>query len=171
MIVDLCTGSGNLALALKHAFPPARVFATDLSAEALALAAENRERLGLEVILLEGDLFEPLPRDLYGRIDLLVANPPYVAEGEVGSLPVDVRRHEPRLALVAGPRGDEVLVRLAEEAYWWLGTGGWLFCEIGHDQADRALDLFGTYLDVEVRPDLAGRARYLVGRKGARCCS
>jgi release factor glutamine methyltransferase len=170
VIVDLCTGNGNLALALKHRFPPARVFGTDSSAEALALAQENADALNLEVTLLEGDLFEPLPGELYERVDLLVANPPYVAESDFDRLPVDVRDHDPRSALVAGPRGDEVLARIAEEAYWWMGTGGWLFCEIGETQSERALELFGAYLDVEVRPDLTGRPRILVGRKGGRCC-
>ena len=81
-----------------------------------------------------------------------------------------MRDHDPRSALVAGPRGDEVLARIAENAYWWMGTGGWLFCEIGETQSELALELFGAYLDVEVRPDLAGRPRILVGRKGGRCC-
>ncbi|MDR9449762.1 MAG: peptide chain release factor N(5)-glutamine methyltransferase [Acidimicrobiia bacterium] len=170
VIVDLCTGSGNLALALKHAFPAARVYATDLSPEALALAAENAANLALEVSFLEGDLFDPLPGELYERVDLLVANPPYVAESEFERLPVEVRDHDPRQALVAGPVGDEVLARIAADAYWWMGTGGWLFCEIGETQSERALELFGAYLDVEIRPDLAGRPRILVGRKGGRCC-
>jgi release factor glutamine methyltransferase len=170
VIVDLCTGSGNLALAFQHQFPQARVVATDLSSDALALAEENADALGLGVTFLKGDLFEALPVELYERVDLLVINPPYVAESEFDRLPVDVRGHDPRQALVAGPRGDEMLVRIADEAYWWMGTGGWLFCEIGETQSERALDLFGSYLDVEVRPDLTGRPRILVGRKGGRCC-
>ncbi len=170
VVVDLCTGSGNLALALKHRFPLARVFGTDLSSDALALAAENAGGLGLDVSFLKGDLFEALPHDLYERVDLLVANPPYVAEGEFDQLPVEVRDHDPRQALVAGPLGDEALARIAADAFWWMGTGGWLFCEIGETQSERALELFGAYLDVEIRPDLAGRPRILVGRKGGRCC-
>jgi release factor glutamine methyltransferase len=170
VIVDLCTGSGNLALALKHRFREARVFATDSSGDALSLARENAHSLELDVTFLEGDLFESLPADLYERVDLLVANPPYVTEAEFDDLPVDVRAHDPRSALVAGPEGDEVLARIAEDAYWWMGTGGWLFCEIGESQAERARELFGAYLDVEVRPDLTGRPRILVGRKGGRCC-
>jgi release factor glutamine methyltransferase len=170
VIVDLCTGSGNLALALKHRFPLAQVYATDLSGEALVLAKENAAALQLDVSFLQGDLFAPLPVDLYERVDLLVANPPYVTEAEFDHLPVDVRDHDPRRALVAGPHGDEVLAQIAADAYWWMGTGGWLFCEIGETQSERALELFGVYLDVEVRADLAGRPRMLVGRKGGRCC-
>jgi release factor glutamine methyltransferase len=170
VIVDLCTGSGNLALALQHHFPAAQVYATDVSRDALDLARENAERLDLPINVLEGDLFEALPGELYERVDLIVVNPPYVAESEFDDLPVDVRLHDPRVALVAGPAGDEVLARLAADAYWWMGTGGWLFCEIGETQSGRALELFGGYLDVEVRPDLNGRPRILVGRKGGRCC-
>lgn len=170
VIVDLCTGSGNLALALKHRFPDARVFATDLSPAALVLAQANAHRLGLEVVFVEGDLFAALPSELYERVDLLVANPPYVSEGEFATLPADVRDHDPKSALVAGPAGDEVLARIAEEAYWWMGTGAWLFCEIAETQAERALELFGAHLDVEVRADPAGKPRILAGRKGGRCC-
>ena len=167
VIVDLGTGSGCLALALKHAFPDTRVFATDTSEEALALAAENAALTGLEVAFLHGDLFAPLPRDLGGRIDLVVSNPPYVADGD--ALPAEVRDHEPHRALFAGPRGTEVLARIAEEAYWRVGVGGWVLCEIGDGQAAEALDLFNAY-DREVRRDLTGSDRILVARKGASCC-
>jgi release factor glutamine methyltransferase len=165
VIVDLCTGSGNLALALKHEFPTARVVATDLSAEALEVARANAERLGLEVQFLKGDLFEPLPEGLRGAVDLVVANPPYVAETEFWDLPVEVREYEPRVALVAGPRGDEALVRIAGEVGGWLARGGWVFCEIGENQAGRAAELFGQALEVTIERDLADRPRYVVARK------
>ena len=169
VIVDLGTGSGALALALKHAFPPARVFGVDISEDALALAKENAASTGLDVTFLHGDLFEPLPAALRGRVDLVVSNPPYVASGDLEGLPVDVRDHEPHRALVAGPTGLEVLERIADEGYWWVGIGGWVVCEIGETQADAAERLFFAF-DREVRPDLTGRDRILVARKGASCC-
>jgi len=169
VIVDLCTGSGALALALKHTFPAARVFATDIDPDALALAGRNAEAAGLEVALLEGDLFAALPERLMGRIDLLVANPPYVSEEEWAVLPPEVRDHEPRGALVAGPAGTEVLERIAEEAYWWLGVGGYAICEIGETQGERVLESFGAF-DRGIRRDLTGRDRFVVARKGASCC-
>jgi release factor glutamine methyltransferase len=169
VIVDLGTGGGALALALKRAFPEARVFGIDQSGDALALAEENVRRTGLEVELLRGDLFDPLPGRLTGRIDLVVSNPPYVAESEWPDLPSDIRDHEPRDALVAGPEGTEVLARIAAEGYWWLGVGGHLLCEIGETQGAAVLEMFGAY-DRGVRRDLAGRDRYLVARKGAPCC-
>jgi len=165
IVVDLCTGSGNLALALKHRFPWARVLGTDISSDALEVARANASRLRLDVELLEGDLFDPLPVSIRGRVDLVVANPPYVAEWEVADLPVEVRDYEPRQALVAGPRGDEVLSRIAEAAADWLAPGGLLLCEIGETQGDRALQLFGSTLEVEIRVDLAGKTRYVVTRR------
>ena len=169
VIVDIGTGSGCLALALKHSFAEARVIGTDVSEDALALAKANAERTGLEAEFLHGSLFDPLPRSLMGRVDLVVSNPPYVAEGEYPSLPPEVRDHEPRDALVAGPSGTEVLAQIADEAFWWVGIGGWVLCEIGETQGEEALRLFGAY-DREVRPDLAGKDRILVARRGASCC-
>ena len=168
-IVDLGTGSGALALALKHAFPTAPVYGTDLSEEALGLARENGAANGLNVAFLQGDLFDPLPLGLRGRVEMVVANPPYLSEGEWEQLPDEIRLHEPREALVAGPEGTEVLARLADAAYWWLGVGGWLVCEIGETQGEAVLGLFGAY-EREVRADLTGRPRFVVARKGAPCC-
>jgi release factor glutamine methyltransferase len=169
VIVDMCTGSGALALAIKHSFPQAKVFATDLDSEALALAAENAAALELDVTFLKGDLFEALPENLKGRIDLLVVNPPYVSEDEWSGLDAEITANEPRSALVAGPEGTETIARIADEAYWWLGIGGWMFCEIGSAQGVGADELFGS-LDREVRQDLTGCDRYVAGRKGASCC-
>jgi release factor glutamine methyltransferase len=167
VIVDLGTGSGCLALALKHAFPQARVYAVDLSADALALAEENAFLTGLDVTFIHGDLFAPLPDELAGRIDLVVSNPPYVAYGD--DLPAEIREHEPAEALYAGAEGTEVLARIADAALWMVGVGGWVICEIGDGQAGAAMRLFAAY-DREVRKDLAGNDRILVARKGASCC-
>jgi release factor glutamine methyltransferase len=169
VVVDVGTGSGVLALALKHAFPAARVIGIDLSPGAVELARANGAGAGLEVEFLRGDLFEPLEGALRGRVDLVVSNPPYVAEAEWAALPVDVRDHEPYSALVAGPDGTETIARIAAEAFWWLGIGGWVVCEIGETQGPAALGLFGDYA-CEVRPDLAGRDRIVVARRGAPCC-
>jgi len=169
VVVDLGTGSGVLALALKHSFPAARVIAVDVSPGALDLARENAASTGLDIEILEGDLFEPIDPALHGRVDLVVSNPPYVTESEWPTLAPEVRDHEPYSALVAGPHGTEVLGRIAEEAYWWLGVGGWVVCEIAETQGSAVLELFGGY-DREVRRDLAGRDRILVARRGAPCC-
>ncbi len=165
IIVDLCTGSGALALALKNAFPAARVLATEISTVAVAVADANARRLGLVVEILVGDLYSPLPPDIGGRVDLLVANPPYVTEGEWDALPEDVR-HEPRIALVAGPEGTEVFDRIVAEAGEWLAPGGWFACEIGETQAVHCLTVASEHLSsVRILDDLADRPRFCLGRR------
>lgn len=162
-IVDLCTGSGSLALACKNSFPEAEVFATDISIDALALAKANAESLRLEVEFLHGDLSSPLPRWLWGSVDLLVANPPYVSVSEAAALPKEIREYEPANALVAGERGTEVLARIAAEGAKWLAPQGVIACEIGETQGGACLDLFAAY-DPRIECDLAGRDRYVLGR-------
>lgn len=163
VIVDLCTGSGALALALKRQFPTAAVFATDISSDAIDVATENRFRSGLGVYLAVGDLFDPLPASLLGEVDLLVANPPYVSESEFDLLPADVKR-EPRLALVAGRTGLEVIQSIGALVAQWLRPGGVVVCEIGERQGVSAVSSF-LELPTVVRKDLSGRDRYVVGVK------
>jgi release factor glutamine methyltransferase len=163
VIVDLCTGSGALALALKNAFPSAAVFATEISEDAIAVAMENKSRNHLDVYLARGDLFDPLPASLLGEVDLLVANPPYVSEREFEALPDDVKR-EPKIALVAGWTGLEVIQEIGASAARWLRPGGVLVCEIGERQGVSAASSF-LDLPTVVRQDLTGRDRYLVAVK------
>lgn len=163
VIVDMCTGSGALALALKKAFPTAAVFATDVSVEAIDVAKENRRRNGLDIYLAEGHLFDPLPVSLLGQVDLFVTNPPYVSELEFDDLPEDVRR-EPRIALVAGSTGLEVIQEIGASVARWLRPGGVMVCEIGERQGVSASSSFLDLPSV-VRQDLAGRDRYVVAVK------
>jgi release factor glutamine methyltransferase len=163
VIVDLCTGSGNLALAMKHVFPEAEVIGTDRSGNALSLATANGAQTGLDVRWLEGDLFGALPASMRRTVDVIVSNPPYIAAGEYDGLPVDVRDYEPFDALVAGPVGDEALGRIAAEAGEWLVPGGLIACEIGADHGPRAVELFAAF-DPVVERDLAGRDRFVLGR-------
>jgi release factor glutamine methyltransferase len=163
VIVDLCTGSGNLALACAHHWPEARVLATDRSAAAAALARENADALALPVEVLVGDLFDPLPADLAGRVDLLVANPPYLSEAELGQVAAEVLA-EPRDALVAGPEGIEVVARIGAGAGRWLAPGGVAVVEVSEHHAVRAAALFAG-LDATVHHDLAGRPRFVVARR------
>lgn len=165
VIVDLGTGSGALALALKHAFPEARVYATDIDPDAVELARENVEEAGVTVFT--GDLFAALPFGMRGHVDLLISNPPYVADGD--DLPSEVRDREPAGALFAGQQGDEILERIAEQAFYWVKPGGWVFLEIGETQAERAVELFADFQCV-IYEDLAGRPRILAGYRGATSC-
>lgn len=163
VIVDLCTGSGALALALKKEFPQSAVFATDISEDAIDVANQNRHRSQLDIYLAVGDMFDPLPASLLGEVDLLVANPPYVSEAEFDHLPEDVK-HEPRIALVSGRTGLEAIQRIGASASLWLRPGGVVVCEIGERQGVSASSSF-LDLPTVVRQDLAGRDRYLVAVK------
>ncbi len=165
LLVDLGTGSGAIALALASEQPEARVVATDLSADALAVARRNAERLGLVVEFRLGDLFDPLV-DLAGQVDLLVSNPPYVAEGSA-DLERAVLDYEPKLALLAGPNGLAVLLPLLRGAPDILRPGGWLLAEFGPGQEEtllREAEAMGCWADPEAVRDLAGRPRCLRAR-------
>jgi release factor glutamine methyltransferase len=164
LMVDVGTGSGAIACALAHARPQARVLATDSSAAALAVAAENVRALGLEgrVQLFAGDLLEPLaaPRDL------IVANLPYLPTAVIPTLPREVRDFEPRAALDGGPDGLRALRRLVKAAPAVLREGGWLVLEIGEEQAGPLASLMGAegFTDLAARRDLRGVERYIAGR-------
>jgi release factor glutamine methyltransferase len=158
-VADVGTGSGAVALALKAERPDLELIATDASADALAVAHANAERLGLAVTLLEGDLLEPVE----GPLDAVLSNPPYVADGDLASLQPELG-HEPRAALAAGADGLDVIRRLLPAA----ARGAPLVAlEVGAGQAAgvaglmRAAGLSRT----EVRRDLAGIERVVVGRR------
>ena len=162
VVVDVGTGTGAVALAIKDERPAAKVLATDLSPEAVELARANAARLDLELDVREGDLLAPLPEELRGWVDLVVSNPPYVTPEEYGDLPPEVRA-DPALALLGGV---EMCERLAGEALRWLRDGGVLAVEIGADQGRAVAGVLGhAFMDVRVQTDLAGRDRVVVGRR------
>lgn len=158
-IADVGTGSGAIALSVASEAGVA-VLALDRSSEALEVARRNAERLGLTglVSFAERDLLDEVPA---GSLRVVVSNPPYVAEEDYAGLQPEVRDHEPRQALAAGPGGLDVYRRLVPQAAVALGPGGVLFLEIGADQAAavQALALAAGFGDVEVRRDLSGKER------------
>jgi release factor glutamine methyltransferase len=161
LIVDVGTGTGAVALAIKRFRPDAHVMATDVSAEAVAVARANASRHALDVEILEGDLLSPLPSELGGAMDLVVSNPPYVTADEYRDLPEEVRA-EPYDALVGGV---DVHRQLATQAPAWLRPGGWLVVEIGATQGREVRRLMDErFRSVEILPDMAGRDRVLRGR-------
>jgi release factor glutamine methyltransferase len=160
-IVDIGTGTGAVALAMKRRRPDAVVYSTEVSSDAAAVARANASRHALDIQGLEGDLFAPLPPKLQGRVDMVVSNPPYVTEEEYEDLPEEVKA-EPYEALVGGV---DVLRRLVEGSPIWLSPGGWLVVEIGAAQGEAVAGLLGDRFEaVEVLPDLAGRDRVTRGR-------
>lgn len=167
LAVDLGTGSGAIALALADEVRTAEVWAVDESADALAVARANLAgigRAGARVRLVEGDWFGGLPADLRGRVDVIVANPPYVAEGD--ELPAEVADWEPASALLAGPDGLDDLRRIVAEAPAWLARPGALVVELAPAQAEAvtALARQAGFGEVRVRVDLTGRERMVVAR-------
>lgn len=136
-VMDVCTGSGNVALAIAAAIANAKVFAADLSEEAVTLARCNATHLQLteRVELRAGDLLTPFDTsEFLGKVDLLTCNPPYISSAKVEHLPNEIGAHEPHLAFDGGPFGVAILMRLLQEAPRFLRTGGWLAFEVGLGQ-------------------------------------
>ena len=159
-IADLGTGSGAIALALKHSLPSAQVTAVDASADAIAVATANAQSLGLEIATYLGNWCAPLTDQSF---DLIVSNPPYVAEGDahLAQLP-----HEPISALVAGKDGLDDLRQIVTQVAEQLKPGAWLLLEHGFDQAQAVQDILANqgFLSVQSRPDLAGILRCTGGQ-------
>jgi len=168
LAADIGTGSGAIALAVADEVPRALVWATDVSADALAVARANLagtgSLVGPRVRLLHGPWFEALPVELRGRVDVVVSNPPYVAAGE--NLPAEVAGWEPAGALVSGPTGLEGIEAVVTGAPAWLARPGSLVVELAPHQATEVEGLArqAGFDDVAVADDLAGRARVLVAR-------
>jgi release factor glutamine methyltransferase len=165
----LGTGSGAIAIALAKAFPEAKITATDASAEALALAAENVGQCGLEgrVTLLRSSWFQSVPTE--GRYELIVSNPPYLTTIEAAEAAPEVRGHEPRSALVADGNGTADLIAIISTARQFLADGGLLALETGVSQHADLLSAVAQngFLRAESRRDLTGRDRFIFARSPA----
>jgi len=165
-IIDLCTGSGCIAVALAKKLDKAEVYATDSSAEALAVAHGNAARHGVEkkIRFLQGDLLKVIPDSL--RVDALVSNPPYIASGELAGLPKEVRDFEPVQALAAGEDGLKVVRRIVEDARRFLLPEGILALELGAGQRATVGPLCVAHgLQVmKVVNDLQGHERVIVAQ-------
>lgn len=165
-VLDVGTGSGAIALAIKHERPDAEVFACDVSTEALGVAARNADRLGLEVTFIHGDALAPAFADgVPGCFDAIVSNPPYVPDEEAAALAPEVRDHEPGLALFTGPDPLRFFRAIAGHATRILKPGGRLVFECHTDHAPAVERLLGEsgFADVALKADLARRPRIVSG--------
>ncbi len=159
-IVDLCCGAGAIGAAVAAAVDRAELHAADLDPAAVACARQN-----VAGHVYEGDLYEPLPPGLRGRVAILVANVPYVPTGEIGLLPPEARAHEPRLALDGGADGLDVLRRAAAGAPGWLAPGGHLLIETSERQAPSAAAAFtASGLATRVASSARLHATVVIGR-------
>lgn len=161
-VLDLCTGSGCIAVSLRKLYPEAEVAAADISAQALEIARQNAAALGAEISFYQGDLFEALgSAGTDARFDLIVSNPPYIASAEIEELEEEVRVYDPRRALDGGEDGLSFYRRIIREARGHLNGGGGLFLEIGSGQAEQVKGLLeeNGFGQIRVIQDLAGLDR------------
>ena len=163
-VVDVGTGSGAIACAVANNCPEAKVYATDISEDALSVARQNVSRWDKrqQVTLLKGDLLAPLPE----KVDVIAANLPYIRSDEYATLQRDVRDYEPQLALEAGPEGLDVFSRLLQQIPKHLKPGGVIFLEIAYDQGEAVVDLIGRLLpdarSIAIRKDYHGHDRLVL---------
>lgn len=175
IILDLCTGSGCIAISLAKEIGKAIVYATDASAAALKIAKENADIHGVKdrVVFLEGDLYAALesrPSNTDNRptvFDLIVSNPPYIKNGDIQNIQPEVRDYEPRMALDGGLEGLDFYKRIIEGASDYLSPDGWLAVEVGEGQADAVADMIksiGIFEPASTVKDIAGIERVVKTR-------
>jgi release factor glutamine methyltransferase len=170
LVVDVCTGSGNLALALAHHEPRCEVIGADISVDAIGLARRNAEltSLGDRVGFVQGDLFAPLEAlGLLGAVDVVVCNPPYISTSKAAGMPTEIAEFEPRLAFDGGAFGVSLLFRLVSGAPQFLKHGAWLCFEVGRGQGEPMagrVERAGPYARVERVRDDAGDVRALLAQ-------
>ncbi len=167
-VLDVGTGSGCIAISIAHQKNDARVMATDISPDALAVAQQNaiKHHVAERITFRQGDLFAPLAPE--SRFDLIVSNPPYIAHAEFAALAPEVRDHEPRLALDGGPDGLAFYRRIAHDVGPFLKPGGSLLLEVGYTQEAAVRALLAAEPELEVGPtlkDMGGHPRVVTARK------
>ncbi|HEY5494692.1 MAG TPA: peptide chain release factor N(5)-glutamine methyltransferase [Candidatus Anoxymicrobiaceae bacterium] len=165
-VLDLGSGSGNIALSVAAELPGSTVTAVDTDDAAVRLTRANAARAGVSesVEVMSGDLFEPLSGE--AAFDLIISNPPYIPEGMRESLPAEVRDFEPAGALFAGPEGLDLIRRIVAGAPGHLAEGGWLALEVDESHAERVEEMLAGdgWAEVEVFQDMAGRPRVVRAR-------
>jgi len=163
-VLDLCSGSGVIAISLAKRKPGLKVTATDVSGAAKKLTLANAKRHGVKMDFLLGDLYEPVGRK---KFDLIISNPPYIPREVIGTLEDEVRRFEPQNALDGGPDGLDFYHKIIKDAPAHLNKVGWLVLEIGHDQGEAVTDMLReteAFEEIQVFSDLAGHDRTVVAR-------
>jgi len=156
---DVCCGPGSMGIALKKRFPDLKVCLSDLSPTALAIAKENAEKNDVDVEFFQGDLLAPFGER---KSDFIVCNPPYIAENEYAGLDIEVRKYEPKMALVSGDTGLEFYVRLAKDLPKYLNSKGKVWFEIGDGQAQAIEKMFcaACWTSFKHELDWSGRERF-----------
>ena len=170
-VIDVCTGAGNIALALANSASNAKVYASDLSEEAVELARKNADFLGLseQTEFLSGDLLEPFTNlDLYKKVSLLTCNPPYISSSKVAEMPDEISDFEPSLAFDGGAFGVNLIRRLITDAEKFLCTGGYLAFEVGLGQGTvvkKQVEKSSIYSNIKIVNDELGQPRVITAQK------
>lgn len=164
-LLDLCTGSGCIAISLAVKGGYESVTATDLSEEALKVAERNAKAHQKEIIFRQGDLFTALPQSEAGTFDIITSNPPYIPTAVIATLEPEVREHEPMMALDGTEDGLKFYRQIAKKAGTWLKPGGAIYLEIGYDQGEAVSGLLreAGFDKVRVVKDLPGKDRVVCG--------
>lgn len=168
VVVDLCTGSGAVAVSIAHERADARVYATEIVPETAEVARENAQRCGVadRVTVLTGDLFAPLPENLRGAVHAVASNPPYVPTADLSDLPAEVGGFEPCVALDGGPDGLDTVRRIVADARSWLLPGGALAIEADTSNVKTAVnEMAAWYEGTKAVRDLNGRDRVAAGHR------
>ena len=162
-ILDMCTGSGAIAISISKLIKETRVFASDISSDAIKIAEENASRNNANVVFFESNLFRKIS-ELY-KFDIIVSNPPYIEKETIKTLPEEVQK-EPRLALDGGIDGLDFYRKIIEEAKKYLNKDGYLLFEIGYNQRESVEKLLKAngYKNIYSRKDLSGNDRIVVGQ-------
>jgi release factor glutamine methyltransferase len=159
LIADIGIGSGCVAIALAVELPDAVVYGTEVSSKAIEIARKNalRHQVQIRVDILEGDLLDPLPKEVHGRLDAIVSNPPYIPSTEIPTLQPEIKDYEPIGALDGGPDGMIYHRRILDATKEWLKSGGWVHMEVGIGQAEHVLSYAREhgYADTRIANDLA----------------
>lgn len=168
-VLDLCTGAGNIAIAIASRHPAAQVWATDLEADALTIAAENARLHGVadRIRILQGDLFRALEGTRFPAFDLITCNPPYLTTRHAQNMPQEIGGAEPAAAFDGGPFGVSITLRLIKEAPDYLAPGGWLCFELGAGQGailEKRLRANSAYVECNAKTDGDGTIRALQAR-------
>ena len=169
-ILDLCTGSGCIAVCIAREIIDSKVYAVDISEGALAAARENAARHGVgeRITFLSGDLFGAISSlNLKGMIDVIVSNPPYVSSEEMQELQPEIRDFEPASALYGGKDGLDFYRRIIHDSPYYLAAGGYILMEMGYGQAGRIKELIESenkFINIEITKDMAGIGRTISAR-------
>ena len=163
-VLDMCTGSGCIAISIKKLAENVDVTAVDLSPKALKVAIDNAKQLDAKVTFIESDLFE----NVSGKYDIIVSNPPYISKSDIETLMEEVKNHEPMMALDGDEDGLIFYKKISEKLNEYLSDDGMIFYEIGYDQGKTVPDILKQYnfKDINVYKDLSGNDRVVIARKG-----